>query len=97
DYCNVKRSGLYDQFDRAFKSLLRCGAILVIGQSHKKTDMYVLYDENSTTVGHTVIQISDKSFVFKVLRGFLMNHSKITPLSHEYRGGILLREEDRDL
>jgi|SRR5208337_4439354 len=46
DYCNVKRSGLYDQFDRAFKSLLRCGAILVIGQSHKKTDMYVLYDEN---------------------------------------------------
>jgi hypothetical protein len=46
DYCNVKRSGLYDQFDRAFKSLLRCGAIVVIGQSHKKTDMFVLYDSN---------------------------------------------------
>jgi len=44
DYCNVRRSGLYDQFDRAFKSMLRCGAVVVIGQSHIKTDMYGLYD-----------------------------------------------------
>ena len=46
EYCNVKRSGLYDQFDRAFKSLLRCGALVVLGQTKKKSDIFALYDEN---------------------------------------------------
>ena len=44
DACHVHRTGHYTEFDKAFKSMLGCGALYIVGNTHKKTDIFGLSD-----------------------------------------------------
>jgi hypothetical protein len=42
NFCNVKRDGSYDEFNRAWKAMLMSGELIVVGKSKKKTDIFSL-------------------------------------------------------
>jgi hypothetical protein len=41
-FCNVKRDGAYDEFNRAWKAMLTSGDIVVVGKNRQKTDIFSL-------------------------------------------------------
>jgi len=45
DFCNVKRDGTFEEFNRSWKAMMLSGELVVIGKSHKRTDIFSLIEQ----------------------------------------------------